>query len=194
MNTLLTSGYGKPIPANFKAKYVHKYFCDVVQGDVSNDVRQENSVAVAAGAWIPTGSISFITASKDVNNTNTMATVEAHDSIPQIVIVGTEHGNVHSELGNSGCGLITMIPLTAKNTFMTTVFVEGTYNVGDKLTVMKAEVNGKEVLAVAPWTAEDQIVVGIVRAGAAKTHYGINGIMFDAFYQPGKVVVPAVEG
>ena len=193
MNTLLTSGYGKPIPANFKSKYVHKYFCDVVQGDVSNDVRQENSVAVAAGAWIPTGSISFIAASTD--GKNTMASVAKHDSVPQIVIVGTEHGNVHSELGNSGCGLITMVPLTAKNTFMTTVFEEGTYAVGDKLTVKQLVFNDKQVLAVAKASGNaDEVIVGIVRAGAAKTHYGIDGIMFDAYYQPGKVVVPTVEG
>ena len=178
MNTLITSGYGKAIPANFNAKYVHKYFCDVVQGDVSNDVRQENSVAVTLGACIPTGSIAFIESTAD--GKNTVATTKDNGSVPQIVFVGTEHGNVHSEFGNSGCGLITTIPLTAKNTFMTTVFHEGTYAVGDKLTA-KALDNG--VVAVAK-AAEGDMIVGIVRAGVAKTHYGINGIMFDAYYQP----------
>jgi hypothetical protein len=188
MNTLITSGYGKAIPANFNAKYVHKYFCDVVQGDVSNDVRQENSVAVNLGAWIPTGSIAFIAGTED--GKNTIATVTEKTGVPQIVIVGTEHGNVHSEFGNSGCGLITMIPLTAKNTFMTTVFEEGTYAVGDKLTVKEITFNGKTVLGVAK-AADGDMIVGIVRAGVAKTHYGINGIMFDAYFQP---AAASVEG
>lgn len=182
MNTLITSGYGKSVPANFADRYVHKYFCDVVQGDVSNDVRQENSVSVAAGAFIPTGSICFIAA----NGNNVVATSEDNNSVPQIVFVGTEHGNVHSEKGNSGCGLITTIPLTAKNTFMTTVFEDAVYAIGDKLTVKSVTINGKEVLAVSK-AAEGDMIVGIVRAVPSKdvkTHYGVPGIMFDAYFQP----------
>ena len=58
--SVITKSYGTPDPTQFKDQYKHKYFCEVVQGDVSNVVRQERSVSVVAGTVLPTGSIGFI--------------------------------------------------------------------------------------------------------------------------------------
>lgn len=183
MSTVLTQAYGKPMPSEFLAKYQHKFFCNIVQGDVSNDVRQENSVAVKAGTTIPTGSIAYI----DENGLGVAGVIASTDTvavIPQIAFVGTEHGNVHSEKGNSGCGLITLIPLTQGKTIMTTVFDSAaTYKVGTKLTVIDL---GEGLYGVAPAQA-GELVVGIVRAVPGKTHYGVNGIIFDAEFIPGNV-------
>lgn len=179
MSTVLTSGYGKPVPKNFDDKYQHKFFCDIVQGDVSNVVRQENSVAVKALANIPTGSIAIIDAQG-----YGVAGVKSEDTalavIPQIVIVGTEHGNVHSEKGNSGCGLITMVPLTQGKTVLTTVFAEAEYKVGTKLTAADL---GNGFYGVKP-AEEGDVIVGIVRAIPEKTHYGVKGLLFDANFIP----------
>ena len=176
--SLITNSYAKPDPTQFNDQYKHKYFCEVVQGDVSNDVRQENSVAVKAGA----GSIAYI----DANNFGVAGLGESTDLkavIPQIVYVGCEHGNVFSEKFNSGCGLITTHPLTAGNTYMTTVFdAEGKYEVGSKLTAKEITFEGKKVFAVTPATSADDVIIGIVRAVPAMHHHGVKGILFDAYF------------
>jgi uncharacterized cupin superfamily protein len=183
MSTVLTQAYGKPMPGEFIAKYQHKFFCNIVQGDVSNVVRQENSVAVTAGTVIPTGTIAYID-DKGLGVAGIKASTATEAVIPQIAIVGTEHGNVYSEKGNSGCGLITLVPLTQGKTIMTTVFDSAaTYKVGTLLTAK--ELDG--VWGVAP-AAEGDVVVGIVRATPDKTHYGVKGIIFDANFIPGKAV------
>lgn len=181
--SLITNSYGKPDPKQFNDQYKHKYFCEIVQGDVSNDVRQESSVAVKAGTWLPTGSIAYI----DEQNfgaaglgTNSATKV----SVPQIVFVGTEHGNVFSEKFNSGCGLITMHPLTANNDYMTTVYdVEGSYSVGTLLTAKKITFDGKDVFAVSP-AAEGDTVIGIVRAVPDMHHHGVKGLIFSSYFRP----------
>lgn len=180
MSTVLTKAYGVPEPVNFDKKYQHKFFCDIVQGDVSNVVRQENSVAFKAGEVMPTGTLAYIDA--DGRGVAGIASSDATTAIiPQIVTVGTEHGNVYSEKGNSGCGLVTLVPLTQGKTIMTSVFdTAATYKVGTMLTGKKLD----NVWGVAPAAAGD-VVVGIVRAIPDKTHYGVRGIIFDANFIPG---------
>ena len=181
--SLITNSYGKPDPKQFNDQYNHKYFCELVQGDVSNDVRQENSVAVTAGTWLPTGSIAYINANKQGvagigENSATKVT------IPQIVYVGTEHGNVFSEKFNSGCGLITTHPLTTNCDYMTTVFdAAASYEVGTMLTAKEIDFDGKKVFAVTP-AAEGETVIGIVRAVPAMHHLGVKGIVFSAYFRP----------
>ena len=165
--SVITKSYGTPDPTQFNDQYKHKYFCEVVQGDVSNVVRQERSVAVVAGTVLPTGSIGFI-------NDKNQAVQELEGGIPYIVYVGTEHGNVFSEKYNSGCGLITMLPLHCGNDFMTTVF-EG--NVTDFKPNAKVTFKNNK-LAVA---GEGDVVIGIVRA-ADKHHLGCDGVVFTACY------------
>lgn len=187
MNTVLTKSYGVPEPANFDAKYQHKFFCDIVQGDVSNVVRQENSVAFKAGEVMPTGSIAYIDADgRGVAGIG--ASTDTTACIPQIVLVGTEHGNVRSEKGNSGCGLVTLIPLTQGKSIMTTVFdAAATYKVGTLLTGKEVTVGNAKVWGVAP-AAKGDVIVGIVRAIPDKTHYMVKGIVFDANFIPGAAV------
>lgn len=184
MSTLLTKAYGVPQPKSFSEKYQHKFFCNIVQGDVSNDVRQENSVSFKAGEFMPTGSIAYIDANgQGVAGLGKSTATEA--IIPQIVFVGSEHGNVSSERGNSGCGLITLIPLTQGKTIMTTVFdKDASYKVGTILTAKEVTIGDKKVYGVAP-AAAGEVQVGIVRAVPGKTHYGVDGIIFDANYVAG---------
>ena len=163
--SVITKSYGTPDPTQFNDQYKHKYFCEVVQGDVSNVLRQERSVAVKAGTVLPTGSIGFI----DENNYAAMT-----GEIPFIVFVGTEHGNVFSEKFNSGCGLITMLPLHCGNDYMTSVF-DGeltSYKPNTKLTFKDNKI------AVA---GEGDTVIGLVRA-ADKHHLGVDGVVFTACY------------
>lgn len=163
--SVITQGYGVADPKVFTDQVTHKYFCEVVQGDVSNVLRQERSVAVTAGLELPTGSIGFIGADGKAAKTG---------DIPYIVFVGTEHGNVFSERGNSGCGLITMLPLFAGNDYMTTVF-DGeltTFTEGVKLTYKENKI------AVA---GTDDPVIGVVRS-AGKHHLGPNGVVFTACF------------
>lgn len=183
MKTLITANFGTPEPANFKDQYQHKYFCEIVQGEVSNDVRIENSVPFTVGEWMPTGSIAFIA--------DGHAKAGAGEStgtkmiIPQIVYVGMEHANVQSEKFNSGCGLITTIPLNVTNKYMTTIFnAEDTYEQGDLLTVGKFMFDGKEVYGVKKATAATDLIVGIVDTPPMKHHLGPMGIVFVARFQP----------
>lgn len=181
--SLITNSYGKPDPTQFNDQYKHKYFCEVVQGDVSNDVRQENSVAVKAGSWLPTGSIAYIDENKfGVAGLGTNSDTKV--AVPQIVFVGTDHGNVFSEKYNSGCGLITLHPLTANRDYMTTVYdVEGSYEVGTLLTAKTFKFDGKDVCGVTPAAAGDT-VIGIVRAVPDMHHNGVKGLIFSAYFRP----------
>ena len=175
--SVITKSYGTPDPTQFNDQYKHKYFCEVVQGDVSNVVRQERSASVVAGTCLPTGSIGFI-------NDKNQAVNELEGGIPYIVFVGTEHGNVFSEKYNSGCGLITMLPLHCGNDYMTTVFKgdKADFKVNAKVVLADVEIDGKTVKAIAQSTgAEGEVVVGIVRA-ADKHHLGCDGVVFTACY------------
>lgn len=188
--SVITASYSKPIIADFNDKYVHPYFCEVVQGDVSNVVRQERSCAVVTGTFLPTGSIAYLNADGNGNfiagSTFSGGTTQA--AIPYIVTVGTEHGNVHSEKYNSGCGLITCIPLTVGNDIMTTVFGGSIsqYTANTKLVVGTATITvdgaTKTVNAIAPSTGgADEVVVGVVRS-AGTYHNGGNGVVFTAAF------------
>lgn len=183
MSTLITKGRGVANLAGFSAQYKHKYFCDIVQGNTSNDTRIENSLAIGAGTWAPTGSIIF----RDENGVAKPGAGTASATnvkVPQIVYVGTEHDNVTSEQGNSGCGLITTIPLNVDNLIMTTIYnADDTYAEGDLLTVKAFQFEGKEVYGVAK-AAEGDVVVGIVNAAPAMTQYEVMGILFDAYFKP----------
>lgn len=175
--SVITKSYGTPDPTQFNDQYKHKYFCEVVQGDVSNVVRQERSAAVKAGTVLPTGSVGFI-------DENGYAVNELEGGVPFIVFVGTEHGNVFSEKYNSGCGLITMLPLHCGNDYMTTVFKgdKSEFKANAKVVLADVEIDGKTVKAIAPSTgAEGEVVVGIVRA-ADKHHLGCDGVVFTACY------------
>ena len=168
----------------FNDQYKNKYFCEVVQGQVSNDVRQERSAAVMAGTVLPTGSIGYINENGVAVNTLAGSTVANSAAIPYIVTVGTEHGNVFSEKYNSGCGLITMIPLTAGNDIMTTVFGGSisAYTPTLKLAVGSKTIDGVSVSVIAPATGDqDEVVVGVVRS-AGKYHAGVDGVVFSAAF------------
>lgn len=182
MATLVTQGRGVADPKTFTAQAKRQYFCDIVQGDTSNDTRLENSLSIAANTWAPTGSIVYIDNAKAVPGVGTNSATSI--SIPQIVTVGTDHGNVTSEFGNSGCGLVTTVPLDAKNQILTTVYdTDATYSVGTALTAKKITFDGKEVVAVSP-AASGQTVIGIVAAVPAMTHYEVKGILFNAYFKP----------
>ena len=182
MSTLITQGRGVANPAGFTAQYKHKYFCDIVQGNTSNDTRLENSLAVNAGTWAPTGSIVYAdnaTAKPGVGSASA-----TNIQVPQIVTVGSEHDNVTSEFGNSGCGLITAIPLNADNLIMTTVYkVDDTYAKGDLLTAKEIDFDGKKVVGIAK-AAEGETVIGIGHTAPAMTQYEVTGILFDAYFKP----------
>lgn len=183
MKTLITANFGTPNPADFKDQYQHKYFCEIVQGEVSNDVRIENSVPFTVGEWMPTGSIAYIEngAAKAGAGTSTATKLV----IPQIVYVGMEHANVMSEKYNSGCGLITTIPLNVTNKYMTTVFdEEDTYAPGDLLTVGSFTFDGKTVQGVKKATTGKEVIVGVVDTAPMKHHLGPMGIVFVARFQP----------
>lgn len=181
--SLITKSYGMPDPNQFNDQYKHKYFCEVVQGNVSNVVRQETSVAVKANTWIPTGSIAFVDEDGFAAAGLGIST-DTKVAVPQVVFVGTEHGNVFSEKYNSGCGLITMIPLTANNDIMTTVYdAEGTYTVGTLLTAKAITFDGKSVYAVTP-AAAGETVIGIVRTAPEMHHNGVRGLIFSAYFKP----------
>lgn len=185
MNTLVVQGRGVAKPADFTPQSKRQYFCDIVQGDVSNDVRVENSLSVAAGTWAPTGSIVYADKAVAIPGAGPSSATGINITVPQIVTVGTENGNVTSEFGNSGCGLVTSVPLDAKNVILTTVYdASATYTVGGALTVKKITLNGKEVYAVAPAAAKTDLIVGIVEAVPAMTHYEVKGILFKAYFQP----------
>ena len=185
MNTLVVQGRGVAKPADFTPQSKRQYFCDIVQGDVSNDVRLENSLSVAAGSWAPTGSIVYADKAVAIPGSGPSSAAATTVVVPQIVTVGTENGNVTSEFGNSGCGLITAVPLDAKNVILTTVYdASATYTVGGMLTVKKISFNGNEVYAVAPAAAKTDLIVGIVEAAPAMTHYEVKGILFKAYFQP----------
>ena len=177
--SVITESYSMPNPAEFTEQYKNKYFCEIVQGQVSNDVRQERSASVVAGTVLPTGSIGYIDENGIAINGGTSA-----GPIPYIVTVGTEHGNVFSELGNSGCGLITMVPLTADNDIMTTVFGGSfsEYKPNTKLTIGKELIDGVSVSVIAPATGGDnETIVGVVRS-AGNYHAGVKGVVFSAAF------------
>ena len=182
--SLITKSYGTPDLTQFNDQYKHKYFCEVVQGEVSNDVRQENSVAVKANTWLPTGSIAYI--GDDNFAAAGLGTSSATKvTVPQIVHVGTEHGNVFSEKYNTGCGLISMIPLTANNNIMTTVYdAAGTYTKGTLLTAKEFTFDGHTVVGVTP-AADGDTVIGIVQTAPELSHYGVKGLIFSAYFRPG---------
>lgn len=170
--SIITNSYGvvgSETMSGFNAKNTRKYVCEVVQGEVSNLVRQEVSLTVPAGAEFPTGTIVFVGAN------NVASLTKGDNPVPHIVFVGTEHENVNSELGNSGCGLITAIPLNVPNVIVTSVITDETFTVGAKV---YANADGE--LSV---TAEESEIantfVGIVRA-VGKHHTGPKTVMFMA--------------
>lgn len=183
MKTLITANFGTPNPADFKDQYQHKYFCEIVQGEVSNDVRIENSVPFTVGEWMPTGSIAYI--EKGAAKAGAGESTGTKLVIPQIVYVGMEHANVQSEKFNSGCGLITTIPLNVTNKYMTTIFdAEDSYEQGDLLTVGSFKFDGKDVYGVKKAAAATDLVVGVVDTPPMKHHLGPMGIIFVARFQP----------
>lgn len=182
--SVITESYSMPIITDFNDQYKNKYFCEVVQGQVSNDVRQERSASVTAGTVLPTGSIGYINENGVAVNALTGGTAANTAAIPYIVTVGTEHGNVRSEKYNSGCGLITMIPLTAGNDFMTTVFGGSitAFAPNTKLVVGSVVIDGETVGAIAPATGDvSETVVGVVRS-AGDYHAGVKGVVFSAAF------------
>lgn len=179
--TAITANYGMPDPKQFKDQYKHKYFCDIVQGEVSNDVRLENSVPYTAGLWMPTGSFGYINAT-GVAVAGAPANTATQIFIPQVVFVGTEHANVASEKFNSGCGLITTIPLNVANRIMTTVYnTAKTYTKGAALTIKALKIDGKDVYGL-DIAADSDKVVGIVDS-EGPTHYGVRGLVFTACFK-----------
>ena len=180
--SVITESYSMPKLDQFNAQYKHPYFCEVVQGQVSNDVRQERSASVTVGTVLPTGSIGYINENGVAVNTLAGSTTTA--AIPYIVTVGTDHGNVFSEKNNSGCGLITMVPLTAGNDIMTTVLGGsiGQFTPNTKLVVGSVEINGATVGAIAPATGDaSETVIGVVRS-AGDYHAGVKGVVFTAAF------------
>ena len=169
-DTLVTSMNGVPAPQNFPANATRKFLCEIVQGEVSNVTRVEFSVKAPANAFMPAGSIVYVDAA-----TNS-ATTEAV-GIPCIVRVGTENANVNSTFGNSGCGLITVLPLNVPNLIATSVF-GGTIAAGDKLYVGDVVVAGGTVKGLTNAGSGD--VVGIAKTAPKKHHTGPMGIVFSA--------------
>ena len=169
-NTLVTSMNGVPDPAIFPANTVRKFLCEIVQGEVSNVTRVEFSVKAPANAFMPAGSIVY------VDGATNAATTEAV-SIPCIVRVGTENGNVASTFGNSGCGLITVLPLNVPNVIATSVY-GGNIVAGDKLYVGDVEVAGGTVKGLTNVGSGD--VVAIAKSAPKKHHTGPMGILFEA--------------